>query len=146
MPQLIKHIDKIAREKQRDVLFIRFGGAALAEFEDVDVEEKTAGGFENEDEMTNILIRQSIIDWLEAHGFAWEPCGLVANTSMMQSFDGSIYIDVPFDAEDSQYRVLRDFLEKPDGKMAHPEVVFCYYPLLDAMKNAHHDAPGFWEN
>ena len=63
----------------------------------------------------------------------------------MWSYRGSIYVDVPFDTTDSTYQLLQTYLENPDGTMRHPTVTFEYYPLEMAMKNAHHDEPGFWE-
>jgi hypothetical protein len=52
---------------------------------------------------------------------------------------------VPYDENDPIYQKLRGFLEKPDGTSALPGAHFCYYPLEEAMKNASHDAPGFWD-
>lgn len=93
-----------------------------------------------------LSIRQEITNWLDAHAIAWEPCGPVASVNSMSSYRGQIYLDVPFDESDPAYDMLRNYLEKPDGSMAAKGVKFCYYPLSEAIKNAHHDEPGFWEN
>ncbi|WP_187364127.1 hypothetical protein [Massilia genomosp. 1] len=65
---------------------------------------------------------------------------------MIGPYLGQLYIDVPFDEADPAYRRLRDFLEKPDGSMVFDDALFCYSPLDQAIKKAHHDAPGFGEN
>lgn len=129
MPELIEHIDTIARKKQRDVLSIRFyTREAIHEYH-----------FRRDPE------RQRVIDWLDKNGIAWQPCGPVANENAIQAHRGDIYVDVPFDASNAQFQNLQAYLENPDGTMRHPSVTFEYYPLALAMKNAHHDEPGFWD-
>ncbi|MFL9913987.1 hypothetical protein PQR75_00980 [Paraburkholderia fungorum] len=63
----------------------------------------------------------------------------------MRSYAGEVFIDVPFDAVEPQYQKVQAFLEHPDGSMRFDDVKFYVVPLQDAMKNAHHDEPGFWE-
>jgi len=41
MSQLIEYIDKIAREKNRDVLFIRFAGEIYPDYDYQDYSERT---------------------------------------------------------------------------------------------------------
>lgn len=127
MPMLIKHIDAIAREKQRDVLFVFFHKdlAEIADFE-------------------HSKIRNQLITWLDANEIGWQPCGHIASENSMVGYMGQIYIDAPFDESDERYRKVRNFLENPDGTMKHADAAFCYLPLDRAMKNAHHDEPGFW--
>ena len=128
MPAVIEHIDAIARRKGRDVLHVIFHTSLSRAF---DWEAWPA--------------RRRIIEWLDAQEIGWMPCGHVASESFMCSYRGQIYIDVPFDETHPAYRRVRDYLEHPDGTMAVEGATFCYYPLDEAMKNAHHDAPGFWE-
>lgn len=130
MPQLIEHIDAIARRKNRDVLSIQFHPNSPGSL---------SYRHENDPE------RRRVIDWLNAHGIEWQPCGDVASEGRMMHYLGEIYIDVPFDPEDPEFRKLRDYLENPDGTMRNPRVTFMCLPLRAAMKNAHHDKPGFWE-
>lgn len=130
MPELIEHIDAIARKKQRDVLSIRFYTRDT---------NFIAYNYMKDPE------RLRVIAWLDEHGVAWQPCGPVANENRMSSYRGEIYVDVPYDTTDPAYELLRDYLENPDGTMRHPTVTFEYYPLEMAMKNAHHDEPGFWD-
>ncbi len=73
-------------------------------------------------------------------------CGLVANENVIECpYFGDVYIDIPFDENDPQYLIVQDYLENSDGTMRDKQVYFCYLPLEVAMKNAHHDEPGFWE-
>lgn len=82
---------------------------------------------------------------LDAHHIAWSPCGHFADENLMVGYRGQIYIDLPFDKALPDYQALEAFLEKPDGFMRLPNTCFIYCPLEVAMKNAHHDEPGFWE-
>ena len=129
MPQSIEHIDAIARSKGRDVLYVTFHQTLHDRLD-----------------WNRLPVRGAIIAWLDAHNYAWSCCGDVGSTTFMGPYLGQIYIDVPFDEADPAYQSLRDFLEKPDGSMVFDDARFCYYPLQLAMKNAHHDEPGFWES
>ncbi|WP_207002105.1 hypothetical protein [Trinickia mobilis] len=131
MPQLIEHIDAIARRKQRDALFVTFFDAPAGERSPHHWEAHPA--------------RAALIAWLDAHGYVWEFCGEVADERVMRSYRGSIYINVPFDREDPGYRELEAFLEYPDGSLRFPHMRFLVISLEYARKNAHHDEPGFWE-
>lgn len=129
MPELIEHIDAIARSKQRDVLSIRFyTREAVREYE-----------YKKDPE------RRRVIDWLDEQGISWQPCGEVAKENALHAYRGDIYVDVPFDPSDARFQKLQAYLENPDGTMRHPSVTFEYYPIALAMENAHHDEPGFWD-
>lgn len=130
MPMLLRHIDAIAREKKRDVLYLTFPPAEKRE------------GREPYDGLDG---RKSVIEWLERHQVLWATCGDVANENVMRSYTGQIYIDVPYDTENPMYRALQEFLEYPDGSMRFTDTKFWVVSLELAMKNAHHDEPGFWE-
>lgn len=135
MPQLLQHIDAIARQKQRGVLFLNFRSPTARD------DDPFACNFDWE----NAPIRQQVCLWLTQHEIPWCECGEVASENCMTSYQGQIYVDVPFDEDNPVYRQVRDYLENPDGSMRFPTVIFWYLPLEVAMKNAHHDAPGFWE-
>ncbi|MBK8751646.1 MAG: hypothetical protein IPL99_08335 [Candidatus Competibacteraceae bacterium] len=142
MPMLINHIDKIARDKQRDVLFLIF-------YEDqnqtVDSEEDIARLMKRYDYESNET-RKMVLTWFENNGIATYPCAPFASGSLMGGYDGRLYIDVPFDKAHPDYQKVENFLENEDGTGKIPGVRFCYLPLESAMKNAHHDEPGYWEN
>lgn len=130
MPRLIEHIDAIARREKRDVLSIRFHP---------DYPDALSYRYEDDPE------RRRVLAWLDAQGIKWQPCGDVANEGRMMPYLGEIYVDVPFDPGDPDFRKLQEYLENPDGMMRHPAVVFMCLRLEVAMKNAHHDEPGFWD-
>ncbi len=163
MPLQIEHIDAICRKKGRDVLFIAFSSDDLSEdTQDLEVTEDLEDSEDSEDsevsqrglddgfspfcsDWENSTIRKTIIEWLDQHQIEWSPCGHVASENLMMSYQGWIYVDVPFDTKDPTYQVLRDYLETPEGTMRFSNVRWYYLPLEDAMKNAHHDEPGFWD-
>ncbi len=55
-----------------------------------------------------------------------------------------IFVDVSFDEHDARHRAVQAFLEHPDGSMRFDNVGFFVVGLALAMKNAHHDQPGVW--
>jgi len=135
MPMLISFIDAIAREKGRDVLFVRFG----------DVDEQIESSWDSGHDWKHDQNRIDLITWLNAQGICWSPCGGFASENCMSSYQGDIYLDVPFDKTNPVYQELAHRLENPDETRKIPSVTFCYLPLASAMRNAHHDEPGFWE-
>jgi hypothetical protein len=70
MPQHIKHIDKIAREKQRDVLFI---GLILS----TNTPSPTSGKAVDD----NLHLK-----WLQVNNIPHQPCGLIANENAMPEY------------------------------------------------------------
>jgi len=135
MPELIEHIDAIARHQQRTVLYLEFHCAAAAEM----TASRSSYYYADDDR------RSAVLAWLDANGFGWGLCGEFADVNAMPSYKGQVYLEVPYDESRPDYCALRDFLEHPDGSMRHASVRFCVMPLDYAMRNAAHDAPGFWE-
>lgn len=135
MPMLIRFIDAISREKGRDVLFVRFG----------DVDEQSESSWDSCHDWKHDQNRIDLIAWLDVQGIRWSPCGRFASEHCMSSYQGDIYLDLPFDKTDPVYQELAYRLENPDETRKIPGVTFCYLPLAIAMRNAHHDEPGFWE-
>lgn len=131
MPAMIEHIDAIARKNGRDALYLEFHPQTR--------DEQRRYNHESDEK------RDMVIAWLDEHGFKWKACGPYADLRRMDSYRGQIYLDVPFDESLPTYCELRDYLENPDGSMRHDGVRFYALPLAHAMKNAVHDAPGFWE-
>lgn len=129
MPQLLKHIDQIAREKNRDVLTVEF--------------HDRASGFKLDYRQNES--RKIIIDWLVANDVPHYECGPYASETRMESYRGQIYIDIPYDKNDPLYQKVESFLENPDGTMKFDNVWFRGYSLEECLKNGHHDEPGFWE-
>ena len=128
MPQLLPHIDQIAREKQRNVLTVEFH----------DDESRSNIPYQQNES------RETIITWLKANDIPHYPCAHYASETRMVSYRGQIYIDVPHDESDERYQHVTAFLENPDGTMKFPNTWFLGYTLAHCMRNAHHDVPGFW--
>ncbi|HIE4429511.1 hypothetical protein [Burkholderia multivorans] len=129
MPQLIEHIDAIARKLKRDVLYLEFVKAQRP----------------YRLPYRRLNSRLCIMQWLDSERIRWHECGQVASETVVRSYAGEIFIDVPFDETDSEYRKVKAFLEHPDGTMRFDDVRFYVVTLQIAMKNAHHDEPGFWD-
>jgi hypothetical protein len=128
MPMTIEHIDKIARDKQRDVLFITFDKKVYPSYE---YEEYEA--------------RQNLIKWFEENDIPYKLCGHYASECGWESYRGQLYIDVPMDEDNPKFQLLNNHLEYEDGTMKIKGVLYMYLSLEIAMKNAHHDEPGFWD-
>lgn len=133
MPLLIEHIDAIARQKQRGVLSVDFRPTTA------NIGERFRYDYEDDER------RKALLAWLDQQGIAWCCCAHVASEHGFEAYAGQIYIDLALDESDPKYCLLRDHLEYPDGSMRDSHVTFYYLPLEEAMRNAHHDEPGFWE-
>lgn len=125
MPQLIEHIDAIARRKERAVLYLEFHPR----------EEWRRYRFEADN------VREGVLAWLDANQVPWQPCGPFAVPGGAGPYLGQVYLDVPFDVDLPAYERLRDYLECADGIMRHPGVRFYVMPYDHAQQNAAHDAP-----
>ncbi|AMO56234.1 hypothetical protein [Endozoicomonas montiporae] len=93
-----------------------------------------------------IEARETVIKWLDDQKVPYAPCMGIASENCLEPYTGNLYLDVPFDEGDESYKKLAEFFEHPDGSMKFDDVVFVYCPLDMAMKNAHHDEPGFWDD
>jgi hypothetical protein len=144
MPQLVDHIDAIARQKQRTVLYLEFHPEQIFKVdteEDYEKDIRSRHYSYQEDK-----VRDEIIKNLDDMGISWMECGHFASTNFMCSYQGQIYLDVPYDENLDEYKKLQEYLEYSDGSMRFPSVRFYHLPLEIAMQNAHHDVPGFWED
>lgn len=139
MPMLIEHIDAIARQKQRGVLFLEFNSSRSRDsFAEIVLGDQRC-------DWRSLPSRLKIVSWLEEQNVLWKPCGAFADTNVMTSYRGQIYIDIPFEPSSDEYKSLEAFLEFPDGKCRFDDVTFFYLPLEKAMENSAHDEPGFWD-
>lgn len=105
MPLLLQHIDAIAREKNRDVLFVHF-----EKYDHEHPEKNTA--------------RNEVLDWLDLHNIEYFPCMGLEGEAVLNSYSGDIYVDVPFDAQNPAFRTLSEFLEDEQGNMKIDGVLF----------------------
>lgn len=137
----IKNIDQIAREKQRTVLYLEFHPDPRNEDELSDNWMRCHKYEYQEDK-----VRDEIIAKLNEMNVPWEMCDHFASECGFMSYRGQIYLDVPLDHDLPLCKALHEYLEYPDGSMRFPTVRFYFLTLEIAMKNAHHDEPGFWDN
>lgn len=149
---IIEHIDKIARIKQRDVLYLTFDtvknnrlnkkkyGKKMSFFRLLDEIQI----YDEPDDNPN---RQIIMDWLTENNIAFQPCANIASTCGWESYRGQIYIDVPFDTSNEVFQKIQKFLYDDNKGWCRrfKAVRFFYLPFNVAIKNAYHDEPGFWE-
>lgn len=116
MPQLIQHIDHIALEKQRDLLFLSFADTL------------TDPGVYYQD----CTARKDAIEWLEANNIPYQPCGLPSNEEIHE-YLGHLYIDVPMEETNSLYQKLLAHFEDEQGLPKNPECTLYLYALQDAL-------------
>ncbi len=141
MPMLIDHIDKIARDKRRGVVYIEF--CKQLDFNRRNSDEYRENLFIDYE---NLEIRKTLLQWFADNRIAVCPCGPFARAGRMECYRGQLYVDVPFDKNDPDYQKVENLLENEDGTMKFSQVLFFYLPLEAAMQNAHHDEPGYWDN
>ena len=128
MPVALKHIDKIAREKNRDVIFINFNREVFPSYEYKEYKE-----------------RNELLQWLNDNDISYKECGPIADEGGWESYRGQLYIDLPIDEENEKYQLLCEHLDAPDGTFKIKGVESWIFPLKTALKNKHHDEAGFWE-
>ncbi|QIO08346.1 hypothetical protein G8D99_04475 [Acinetobacter lanii] len=105
MPQLLQHIDAIAREKNRDVLFLHFEHY-------------------QEDGEGDDPIRSIVLAWLEDHEIEYQPCMGLEQEGFVDTYVGDIYVDLAVDEDDATYRELCEYLEDDEGNMLLDGVLF----------------------
>lgn len=121
---MIESIDKIARNKQRDVLFI---------------------GFSMECRHKDCEIRQSLIKWLDENNIPYSYCARFRDENYFDSYARDLYIDIIFDENNPIYKLLEEHLENEDGSFKIDGTGFYYLTLDEAMKNLHHDEPDYFD-
>ncbi|MEI7839031.1 MAG: hypothetical protein WCJ11_00850 [Methylococcaceae bacterium] len=147
----IKHIDKIAREKQRTVLSLEFHPEPTFHSNCIDTQEDHDKWRESVNRISAYKyredkVRDEILENLTKLNIPYEMCAEWASESGFSSYKGQVYLDVPLDLDLPLCQKLHQYLEYPDGSMRFPTVRFYFWTLEVAMKNAHHDEPGFWDN
>lgn len=123
MSKPMQHIDAIAREKNRDVLFVHFENYVHAEAQAID------------------SVRQQVLAWLEANEIPFSPCMGLEEEQLLTSYNGDIYIDIPFDSRDHHFNLLSDYLEDEQGNMKIDGVLFFVLSLELALQLESERAP-----
>lgn len=115
MPELLKHIDAISREKNRDVLFIHFENY-------------------EEDDQGDDPIRSIVLAWLEDHEIEYQACMGLEQEGYVDTYAGDIYIDLALDETDPRYQELSEYLEDDEGNMRLDGVLFFVLSLETALE------------
>ena len=115
MPMLIQHIDAIAREQKRDVLFLHFENY----IEDKDLEDNA---------------RNTVLAWLDEQGIAYTPCMGIEDESLIDGYLGDVYLELPFDEQNAQYQLVQQHLEDEEGNMKIEDVFFFVLSLEVALE------------
>lgn len=108
MPKLLHHIDEIACQRQHDVIFV--------EFHHFDSKRP-------QDYLTNAS-RTEIVNWLTDNKIPHWECSSMPSGFGSVRYRGEIYIDVPYNREDSLYLKIESFLENSDGTMRFKNALF----------------------
>jgi hypothetical protein len=123
MPQILKTLDEIARDKQRDVLCVRF-------FDPRRLIPKPLTAARRK-------LKSELIQFLDDHSISWSECFDPATEHLMiYPYSDSIYLDVPYDLADPGYRLVADYLETPGGEPKYEDMHFCVRTLVAAIKTA----------
>jgi hypothetical protein len=123
VPQILRTLDEIAREKQRDVLCVMFFDPRQGYPENLSPAKRK--------------LRSALIQFLDDHSISWSECFDPGSDNLMfHSYCGSLYLDVPYDLADPGYRLVADYLETPDGKPRYEDMHFGLRTLDAAIKNA----------
>ena len=108
MPQLIRTIDDIAAERDRHVLFVRFGSP----FPPLSL---------------NLTAkRMEVLERLGAEGYAYEPCAPPPASGWL-SYLGDVALEICYEPGEARYEALRAMFEDEGGAMLDQEVVLCLY-------------------
>jgi len=152
MSQVVDTLDKMSRDKQRDVLYITFHENEKMYLEGFDFsnDAQRQKALSYDYDWENDAQRKKVISFLDEHHVSYEECFPPQPTNgvlvLQSSYTGGIYVDVEYDKSNELYMLLDGYLEKEDGTPRMPNVILWYYTLELALKNAEHDEPGFWDN
>ena len=126
MTNQIKSIDKIARELQRDVLYLTF--------------EKNEQ--DNSRSWEGIRSpRTRIIKWLDMNNIDWMQCTPISCFGSGAVYKGQLYIDLPINGDDPTYQKLINYLEDGNNRVKDEfgYTRFWIVPLHHAMRNQYLD-------
>lgn len=158
MPQLIEEIDRIARQKQRDVLFIECYNPNTIKEKIRNYRQQCQDDNIEPDEnlimswslsfldWENNTQRQALVQWLDEEGIPWRRCAPFSDGELLSGYIGTIYVDIPFDKTLPAYQKLEAYLENPDGSMKFSDLSFYVLSLEYAMQYAYRDDPGYYDD
>ncbi|MEA3228853.1 MAG: hypothetical protein U9P38_07260 [Campylobacterota bacterium] len=115
MARLLRNIDKIAREKENDVLYVDFNGRNSSKY--------------NYKEDNN---RKELLEWLELNKINYEECFGIAFNGFTR-YRGGIYIDIICDENSEQFTLVDSHIESKRS------MILYIISLSLAMKNSYMD-------
>ena len=121
MPYLMHHIDEIARQKKRNIIFVKF-----TRVETISVE-KHLKKIEPR--------RKMIIKWLSNRKIKWQPCYDVFRGHIELPYDGHLYIELSVDKRDHTYLEFCKLLENEDETPKFKGVSLWIFRYSDGRKN-----------
>ena len=135
MPQLIKTIDQLACENNRDQLYVDFGLHLLKSQKNKADQCFSENEFFDNFDWDNFAPRKRFIDFAKANGIkysdcVYEPLGQIGGWSLGRL----LCVEAPYNTNHPIYKKLVDFLEYPDGSERHDDIAFCFFPLEKAIE------------
>lgn len=122
MSKILKHIDQIAREKQRDVYIIQFDKKVYPRFN-----------------YKEYSYRDELLEWLDNNNIGYEECFSFASDNGFESYRGQLYIDIEVDETKDVCKKLKDYIKPDDGDLRFEGIDLWTLSLSLAMKYAYRD-------
>jgi hypothetical protein len=130
-PKPIERIDTIARERQHDVLYLKFSIPLDGDESPAEQEYKRLHYWQM------LPGREACIAWLDAHCIDYRLCyDFLPESDAGAQVPYCIYIDLVFDKSAPQVQALMAFLTHPDGSMKFPDATLCHLSLERAIAGA----------
>jgi hypothetical protein len=132
--KILRTIEQIARDKQRDVVYVTFSGY------NGDWRHPVPYWVSKEHP------RHKITEWLIHNDVDWEDCHEFHIPEAHETYHGHFYIDIIHDKNDPTFQKLVSFLEDENGKVK-PEfgegTKFCLLPISVVLINNFYDELGY---
>ncbi len=111
MALVIRYLDVICVEKNRDILVLQFHVNDMKLIRDED-------SFISE-----------TLTWLSENNIKYELAGYYSNDGLMCGYTGQYYIDVPFEKDNPQFKLLQEKFENPDESIKDERAVLQFTTL-----------------
>jgi hypothetical protein len=131
MPMLIEYLDHIALQKNRDILFLDFQIKPEGKSESEAHEQLFLDGPKRDEAM-----EAKIMAWLERENIDYCTAGPVSWSGWITGGPLYLYLDVPMDETNEDYKKLCAYLENADGSMRFQNCQFCYMTLEGCKEKA----------
>jgi hypothetical protein len=117
MIQLIRYIDEIAVGSGVDVMYITFSRRQ----------------FKGEPEQWKV--RSDIMAWCQKECIPLYRCAGISWQDGINSYQGQLHVDMPFNPQDERFKAVNGYLENPDGSPHFTGVTFRLLTLDKAEKS-----------